>query len=152
MKMNALVDPETIEALYAASAVGTRIDLLVRGICCLRPGVPGLSDTIRVRSLVGRFLEHSRAFRFGADPETAEYVVGSADIMPRNLDRRVEALVPVRAPALRRRLSEVLDVELSDDTQVWELDGRGDWHRLPTHAGVDAHHVLMQSAVDRSHA
>ena len=151
MKMNALVDPETIDALYAASACGTPIDLLVRGICCLRPGVPGLSDTIRVRSLLGRFLEHSRIFCFGADPESAEYLIGSADIMPRNLDRRVEALVPVRAPSLRRRLAELLDVELADDTQVWELDGAGDWHRLPTITGVDAHRVLMDRAVARSH-
>ena len=151
MKMNALVDPETIEALYAASAAGTPIDLLVRGICCLRPGVPGLSETIRVRSLLGRFLEHSRVYRFGADPDTAEYLIGSADIMPRNLDRRVEALVPVRAPALRRRLGEILEVELSDDTQVWELAADGTWKRLATTAGVDAHRVLMARAVASSH-
>lgn len=151
MKMNALVDPETIDALYAASAAGTPVDLLVRGICCLRPGVPGLSDTIRVRSLLGRFLEHSRIFRFGVEPETAEYLIGSADLMPRNLDRRVEALVPVRAPALRRRLAEILDVELADDTQVWELDPDGTWIRIPTVHGVDAHRVLMERAVARSH-
>lgn len=151
MKMNALVDPETIEALYAASTAGTPIDLLVRGICCLRPGVPGLSDTIRVRSLLGRFLEHSRVYRFGADLDTAEYLIGSADIMPRNLDRRVEALVPVRAPALRRRLGEILEVELSDDTQVWELAPDGAWNRLATTAGVDAHRVLMARAIASSH-
>ena len=147
MKMNALVDPETIDALYAASAAGTPVELLVRGICCLRPGIPGVSETIRVRSLLGRFLEHSRLFRFGTDPETAEYLIGSADIMPRNLNRRVEALVPVRAPALRQRLAEILDIELADDTQVWELDGAGVWNRMPTLTGVDAHRVLMQRAV-----
>jgi polyphosphate kinase len=151
MKMNALVDPAAIDALYAASAAGTPVDLLIRGICCLRPGVPGLSETIRVRSLVGRFLEHSRIYGFGADPETAEYLIGSADLMPRNLDRRVEALVPVGAPALRRRLAEVLAIELADDRQVWELDGDGDWHRVPTTVGVDAHRVLMERAVARTH-
>jgi polyphosphate kinase len=151
MKMNALVDPVAIDALYAASAAGTPIDLLVRGICCLRPGVPGLSETIRVRSLVGRFLEHSRIYGFGRDPETAEYLIGSADLMPRNLDRRVEALVPVRAPALRRRLSELLEIELADDRQVWELDRDGIWHRVPTTAGIDAHRTLMERAIARSH-
>jgi polyphosphate kinase len=137
--------------LYAASAAGTPVELLIRGICCLRPGVPGLSETIRVRSLLGRFLEHSRIYGFGADPDTAEYLIGSADLMPRNLDRRVEALVPVRAPALRRRLAEILAVELADDRQVWELDGQGHWHRVPTTVGVDAHRVLMERAIGRSH-
>jgi polyphosphate kinase len=151
LKMNALVDPVAIDALYAASAAGTSVDLLVRGICCLRPGVPGLSETIRVRSLLGRFLEHSRIYGFGADPETAEYLIGSADLMPRNLDRRVEALVPVRAPALRRRLAEIIEIELADDRQVWELDGEGSWHRVPTIAGIDAHRVLMDRAIARSH-
>jgi polyphosphate kinase len=147
MKMNALVDPETIDALYAASAAGTPVNLLVRGICCLRPGILGLSENIRVRSLLGRFLEHSRIFRFGADTESAEYLIGSADIMPRNLNRRVEAIVPVRTPALRQRLAEILDLELADDTQVWELDGAGTWNRVPTTAGVDAHRILMERAV-----
>jgi polyphosphate kinase len=151
MKMNALVDPAAIDALYDASEAGTPIDLLVRGICCLRPGVPGRSETIRVRSLLGRFLEHSRIYGFGADPETAEYLIGSADLMPRNLDRRVEAIVPVRAPALRRRLADILEVELADDRQVWELDGTGAWHRVPTTLGIDAHQVLMDRAVARSH-
>jgi polyphosphate kinase len=151
MKMNALVDPVAIDALYAASAAGTPVELLVRGICCLRPDVPGLSETIRVRSLLGRFLEHSRIYGFGSDPETAEYLIGSADLMPRNLDRRVEALVPVRAPALRRRLAEILAIELADDRQVWQLDADGSWHRVPTTEGVDAHRTLMERAVARSH-
>ena len=150
LKMNALVDPKTIDALYEASEQGTPIDLLVRGICCLRPGVPGRSETIRVRSLLGRFLEHSRIYRFGPDDETAEYLIGSADIMPRNLDRRIEALTPVRAPALRRRLAEILDVELAADIQVWELDSHAGWHRVPTQHGIDAHQVLMDRAVARS--
>ncbi len=151
MKMNALVDPETIDALYRASGAGTPIELLVRGICCLRPGVPGLSETIRVRSLLGRFLEHSRIFCFGADPDDAEYLIGSADIMPRNLDRRVEAIVPVRAPALRHRLGEILAIELSDDTQVWELAPDGAWARVPRRHGINAHEVLMDDAVQRAH-
>jgi polyphosphate kinase len=151
MKMNSLVDPAAIDALYDASAAGTPVELLIRGICCLRPGLPGLSDTIRVRSLVGRFLEHSRIYGFGADPETAEYLIGSADLMPRNLDRRVEALVPVRAPALRRRLAEIIAIELADDRQVWELDAAGGWHRVPSTAGIDAHRALMDRAVARTH-
>ncbi len=150
LKMNALVDPKTIDALYDASRAGTPVDLLVRGVCCLRPGIPGQSETIRVRSLLGRFLEHSRIYRFGPDADTAEYLIGSADIMPRNLDRRVEALVPVRAPALRLRLAEVLDIELADDTQVWELAGNGSWHRVANRHGFDAHEVLMERAIARS--
>ena len=150
LKMNALVDERTIDALYDASTAGTPVDLLVRGICCLRPGVPGLSDTIRVRSLLGRFLEHSRIFRFGPDPDDAEYLIGSADMMPRNLDRRVEALVPVRSLALRRRLAEILDIELTDDRQVWELASDGEWRRIPMIYGADAHRTLMDRATIRS--
>ncbi len=150
MKMNSLVDERTIDALYAASAAGTPVELLVRGICCLRPGVPGLSDTIRVRSLVGRFLEHSRIFSFGADPDEAEYLIGSADMMPRNLDRRVEALVPVRSVTLKRRLAEIFEIELADDRQVWELAPDGGWHRVPCVRDVDAHRVLMDRALVRS--
>ena len=152
MKMNSLVDPEMIDALYSASQAGTPIDLVVRGICCLRAGVPGLSETIRVRSIVGRFLEHSRIYRFGPDPHIAEYVIGSADLMPRNLDRRVEALVPVTAPALRDRLDEVLTINLADDTLAWELGNDGTWRRVPRTAGVNTHLQLQELAIQRARA
>jgi polyphosphate kinase len=150
MKMNALVDPDLIDALYEASQAGVRIDLLVRGICCLRPGVPGLSETIRVRSIVGRFLEHSRIYRFGSEERGFDHLIGSADLMPRNLDRRVEALAPVEDPTLRERLNEILRVELDDDELVWGLDGDGAWHKVPTTRGVDAHRTLQDLAVVRS--
>ena len=150
MKMNSLVDPALIDALYDASQRGTRIDLIVRGICCLRPQVTGLSENIRVRSILGRFLEHSRVYSFGADPETAEYLIGSADLMPRNLDHRVEALVPVTDPRLRARLTEMLDLDLADDTLAWELTADGTWHKLPTTTGVSTHRVLQELAVGRA--
>ena len=150
LKMNSLVDDEMIDALYTASQAGTPIDLVVRGICCLRAGVPGLSETIRVRSIVGQFLEHSRIYRFGADPETAEYLIGSADLMPRNLDRRVEALVPVTAPAIRDQLDEILTIDLADDTLAWELDRGGAWRRVPSTTGVNTHRRLKDLAVQRA--
>jgi polyphosphate kinase len=152
MKMNALVDFGMIDALYAASQRGVPIDLMVRGICCLRAQVPGLSETIRVRSIIGRFLEHSRVYRFGADPETAEYFIGSADLMPRNLDRRVEALTPVDDPRLRARLAEVLDANLADDTLAWELRRDGSWQKIPTVAGRSTQRRLQELAVARAHA
>jgi polyphosphate kinase len=146
MKMNSLVDPAVIDELYAASSAGVEIDLIVRGICCLRPGVPGLSDHIRVRSLVGRFLEHSRIYRFGSDAATAEYLIGSADMMPRNLDRRVEAVTPVADPRLCARLEEVITVELDDDRLAWTLDGSGAWNRVATARGIDTHAELARRA------
>jgi polyphosphate kinase len=152
MKMNSLVDPDLIDALYTASQAGTPIDLVVRGICCLRAGVRGLSETIRVRSIVGRFLEHSRIYRFGPDPHTAEYVIGSADLMPRNLDRRVEALVPVDAGPLRDRLDEILSIELGDDALAWELDGGGRWRRVAETRGLNAQRQLQDLAVQRARA
>jgi polyphosphate kinase len=152
MKMNSLVDPELIDALYTASQAGTPIDLVVRGICCLRAGVRGLSETIRVRSIVGRFLEHSRIYRFGPDPHTAEYVIGSADLMPRNLDRRVEALVPVDSGPLRDRLDEMLSIDLADDALAWELEGTGRWRRVPETRGLNAQRELQDLAVQRARA
>jgi len=152
MKMNALVDAGMIDALYDASQRGVPIDLVVRGICCLRPQVAGLSDTITVRSIVGRFLEHSRIYRFGADPADAEYLIGSADLMPRNLDRRVEALVPVDDRRLKARLAELLDANLDDDTLSWELDGEGNWHKVPSQKRASTQRRLQELAVRRAHA
>ena len=129
LKLNSLVDAEMIDALYAASAAGVRVDLLVRGICCLRPGVPGLSDTVSVRSVVGRYLEHSRIYCFGNanGPGRPAYLVGSADLMPRNLNSRVEALVPVNDPRLQERLQRILDVSLDERARAWTLCPDGTW-------------------------
>ena len=145
-KMNSLVDPTIIEDLYEASSAGVEIDLMIRGISCLRPGVPGLSDRIRVRSIVGRYLEHSRIFCFanGHGPGEAAWYIGSADWMPRNLDRRVEALTPIDTPSLQQRLMEVLQVNLADDTLAWTLDPEGDWSPPPGTGRVDTHLRLQE--------
>jgi polyphosphate kinase len=149
MKLNHLVDPEIIDELYGASAAGTPIDLIVRGICCLRPGRPGLSDTITVRSIVGRYLEHSRIFRFGSGDD-AEYLIGSADMMPRNLNGRVEALVPIDDPALKVRLEEILQVCLADDQLAWELLPDQTWSKVSTARGLNAHVRFQELALDRA--
>ncbi|MEV0719594.1 RNA degradosome polyphosphate kinase [Asanoa sp. NPDC050611] len=131
MKANGLVDEEIVDALYRASQAGVHVDLVIRGMCTLRPGVPGLSDNIRVHSILGRFLEHSRVFRFGVDaddPET-EFWIGSADMMHRNLDRRVEALVLVTDTVARAELDSVLTASMSDDTDAFVLHGDGNWTR-----------------------
>jgi polyphosphate kinase len=151
LKMNSLVDPDMIDALYEASQAGAEIDLIVRGICCLRPGVPGLSDRIRVRSVVGRYLEHSRVFRFG-EREEAEHYMGSADLMQRNLDRRVEAVAPVTDPALAARLDEILSIELEDDALAWTLGPDGSWTKVPTERGSNTHLRLQERAVERATA
>jgi polyphosphate kinase len=126
-KVNGLSDPAIIDALYAASTAGAEIDLIVRGICCLRPGVAGLSERIRVRSVLGRYLEHSRIFRFGAAGEPGETWIGSADLMQRNLDLRVEALVKVEDPALIARIDAILAVYLDPDSRVFWLAPDGGW-------------------------
>jgi polyphosphate kinase len=151
MKMNSLVDPELIDELYAASHAGVEIDLIVRGICCLTPGVPGLSETIRVRSIVGRYLEHSRIYRFanGDGPGQPRLLIGSADLMPRNLDRRVEVLTPVVDPGLQARLDEVLDVELADDVLAWTLGSDGRWTRAAPAGAVETHTRLQDLATAR---
>ncbi len=128
MKMNSLVDKECIQALYRASQAGVPVEINTRGICCLKPGVPGVSDNIRVVSIVGRFLEHSRIYAFERDGEYTVYV-GSADLMPRNLDTRVELLTPLRDETLRSDLIDTLDRCFADDVNAWELDSEGNYTR-----------------------
>ena len=150
MKMNSLSDSAVIDALYAASSAGVKVELIVRGICCLRPGVPGLSDNIVVRSIVGRFLEHSRIFCFanGSDGRP-EYYIGSADMMPRNLDRRIEVIIPVEDRDNQRRLQEILDLNLADDTLAWQQDDAV-WTRVQTVKGRSAQKALQQLALERA--
>jgi polyphosphate kinase len=172
-KLNSLVDKEIVDALYEASTAGVSIDVIARSICCLRPGVPGLSDNIRVRGLVGRWLEHSRIFYFGAGsppdtpevvaaraahygvaslpvavPEGGDYFIGSADMMERNLDRRVEAVVPVDG-VLTGRLREILEVELADDVLSWALSGDGTWAKVKSNEGLNAHRYFQEAATAR---
>jgi polyphosphate kinase len=128
MKLNSLVDRRCIRALYRASQAGVPVDLNIRGICCLVPGVSGVSENIRVNSVVGRFLEHSRIFAFERNGETKVYI-GSADLMPRNLDTRVELVTPVEDPALRDDLLDTLERSLADDTNSWDLGPDNVWHR-----------------------
>jgi polyphosphate kinase len=181
-KLNNLVDRKTIDALYAASQCGAQIDLIVRAVCGLRPGVPGLSETIRIRSLVGRYLEHSRIYYFGDGattdfsttgtdavaegtgtpagydgqaghsvlPEGGRYLMGSADIMERNLDRRVEALVDVTSPEIQARLREILEVNLADDELAWELAPDGTWYKVPGSKHINAQRYFQELALARS--
>ncbi|HZU40531.1 MAG TPA: polyphosphate kinase 1 [Solirubrobacteraceae bacterium] len=148
MKMNSLVDPVCIRALYRASQAGVPIELNVRGICCLVPGVPGVSETIGVVSVVGRFLEHSRIYSFERGDEQLVYI-GSADLMPRNLDTRVELLVPVAAAELRSELDDTLDRCLADDTFAWQLDRDGRWTRR-SGGERSAHRELMERSLAQS--
>jgi len=149
IKVNSLVDGDIIDALYEASQAGAQVDLIARSICSLRPGVPGLSDHIRVRSIVGRFLEHSRILRFGTG-EDATYLIGSADLMPRNLDRRVEVLAPVQSAPLRARLDEIFDTLLADDALAWQLNPDGTWHRVSSNGELDAQEQFQQLALARA--
>ncbi|MEM8501817.1 MAG: polyphosphate kinase 1 [Cyanobacteria bacterium P01_D01_bin.1] len=150
-KMNALVDADLITELYKASQAGVQIDLIVRGICCLRPGIKGLSENINVTSVIGRFLEHSRIFYFQNDGDELFYI-GSADWMPRNLDRRVEALVPVEDPPLRSELASLLEICLQDNRQAWEMQSDGTYVQRQPKSGeaeVSTHELLMEKALSQ---
>jgi polyphosphate kinase len=127
-KLNSLVDERIIDALYEASAAGVPVELFIRGICALRPGVPGLSETIRVRSIVGRFLEHSRVMAFENDGDR-EWWIGSSDLMHRNLDRRVEVLLRVSDETARKQLAGIFDDAMAPDVRSWQLGGDGAWSR-----------------------
>jgi polyphosphate kinase len=149
IKCNAIVDPQSIVALYQASAAGVPIDLIVRGMCSVRPGVPGVSETIKVRSIVGRYLEHSRIFVFGRD-ERERYYIGSADLMERNLDRRVEAITPVSDAESQARLRTIIEVMLADDRRAWELSADDRWRRVEDTTseprGIDTFETKMRIA------
>ncbi len=169
IKVNGLTDPAIVDALYQASQTGVRVSLLVRGICCLRPGIPGLSSTITVKSIVGRYLEHSRIFRFGVPSaevyaatglerpapveeagNPATYFIGSADLMERNLDHRIEAVVPVHDPELCGRLEDILTLDLADDASSWELHADGNWSRVANSDGLYAQRRFEELARERS--
>jgi polyphosphate kinase len=143
-KMNALEDREFTKLLYRASQAGVKVDLIIRGICRLRPGIPGLSDNVRVVSIIGRFLEHSRLYYFenGGEPE---YFIGSADVMKRNLDERIEVLAPVRVPEHRRQLDELVELMLADRRQGWQLID-STWQRDPSVTGPGTHAILLARA------
>jgi polyphosphate kinase len=148
MKMNSLVDRRCIRALYEASQAGIPIDLAVRGICCLRPGVAGVSENISVTSVVGRFLEHSRVYSFRRGDERLTYI-GSADLMPRNLDTRVELLIPVEDPRLRDEIEDALERSLADDSFAWDLLPDGSWRRRQGDTR-SVHSELMERALERA--
>jgi polyphosphate kinase len=158
LKLNGLTDAAMIDALYRASGAGVPIDLSVRGLCRLRPGIPELSETIQVRSLVGSFLEHSRIYRFGGEPKDPsrgqglplKLYIGSADLMGRNLDRRVEVLVPIRDPELQDRLFEVLDLVFADETNTWRLGSDRRWRRVENVHGLSAQARLKDLAIERA--
>jgi polyphosphate kinase len=141
-KMNALVDPGMVEWLTRASQAGVRVDLVVRGICCLRPGVPGRTENVRVMSVVGRFLEHSRAYYFH-NGGTPDVLFGSADLMPRNLDKRIEVLAPIASAPIKARIHDLLKRYWQDTLQSWNLTADGTWVRRQPGAGAPALEVQV---------
>jgi polyphosphate kinase len=147
IKLNSLLDEEFVEALYKASQAGVKVDIIVRGICSLRPGIAGLSENITVRSILGRFLEHSRIYHFvnGGDDE---YWIGSADLMHRNLDRRVESLVRMERPAHKASLQEVFDLSLSEETASWHQD-QDKWTRVSKSSNGEALQDLQSLYIKR---
>lgn len=152
-KMNSLVDPDLIARLYQASQAGVSIDLIIRGICCLRPGLPDVSDNIRVVSIIGQFLEHSRIFYFHHGGDEV-YLLGSADWMPRNLDRRVEVVVPIEDPAIQAELKTILDLSLQDNRQAWDMQADGSYVQRrpgPKVPELSSQAQLMKQAFQASH-
>jgi polyphosphate kinase len=159
-KMNQLEDPEIIESLCEADCAGLPVDLVIRGLCCLRPGIANRSEGIRVRSIIGRFLEHSRIFHFAAgheDPLDGEFYIGSADWMFRNLSRRVEVVTPVTALGPKERLWEILDICLRDQRQAWLLNSDGGYSQVCSERtgepgdAIATHSILMELTQRRSH-
>ena len=151
MKMNALVDTQTIRALYKASGEGVKIDLIIRGICCLKPGIPGVSENIRVISVIGRFLEHSRAYYFHNGGK-AELFLGSADIMPRNLDDRIETLFPVFDKAFIQVVKSDLDLILSDNIKAWQMNPDGMYTKINNDAPkVNSQALFLSRATQKKH-
>lgn len=151
-KMNSLEDPQMIEWMYKASRAGVKIDLIVRGMCCLRPGVQGLSENIRVMSIIGRFLEHSRIFHFNNNGKDEIYI-GSADWMGRNLDHRVEAITPVENANLKNEIKEIVQIMLNDNRKAWDMNSDGTYvQRRPASGEGDrsTHELLMQRAMERA--
>jgi polyphosphate kinase len=136
LKVNSLVDTQVIETLYEAAKAGVHVDLIVRGACCMVPGLPGVSEHVRVRSIIGEFLEHSRIWMF-ANGGRAEWYIGSADLMERNLDRRVEVVTPVEDNEARARLARIIDVMLADDRRSWQLGPDGRWRRTEVIESID---------------
>jgi polyphosphate kinase len=152
LKLNHLVDPKIVEELYAASRAGAKVDVIARSTCALRPGVEGVSENIHVRSIVGRFLEHSRVYSFEADERVATYI-GSPDLMQRNLDHRIEVLMPVENARVRQEIHAILDSALADDTNAWILDADGDWTRVAPEKPSRAHshyETMMRRSLKRA--
>ena len=152
LKLNHLVDPKIVEELYAASRAGAQVDIVARSTCALRPGVKGLSENVHVRSIVGRFLEHSRIYSFEADDRIATYI-GSADLMQRNLDRRIEVLAPVENGRARQEIHAILDSALADDTNAWTLDAEGKWTRVTPEKPAKSyshHDTMMRRSLKRA--